>query len=189
MRRSIRRKCKHCKVFFSPDPRVGERQQYCSKSGCRQASKMASQRRWQAKPENRDYFRGPAHVQRVQRWRKAHPHYWRRPPAQTGFALQDERTAQATDINGKSGIQVKAALQEMILAKPYVLIGLLSNLLGSALQDEISVFVYRLHTLGLDIVNPPPDSTTDDSQTITRPNPVPARAPPVQLDRSTPGPR
>ena len=52
-----------------------------AKPGCRKASKADSQRRWLQKPENRDYFRGPEHVQRVQRWREAHPGYWRRAKA------------------------------------------------------------------------------------------------------------
>jgi hypothetical protein len=39
-----------------------------------------SQKRWLQKPENQDYFRGSQNVQRVQRWRKANPGYWRRKP-------------------------------------------------------------------------------------------------------------
>ena len=66
MIRHIRKRtCKHCKAFFDPAPRNIGRQHYCSQPPCRQASKAASQRRWLRKPQNRDYFSGPAHVERV----------------------------------------------------------------------------------------------------------------------------
>lgn len=54
-----RKKCCHCKELFRPDPRNAKRQEYCRKPECRKASKVASQRRWLSKPENRDYFRSP----------------------------------------------------------------------------------------------------------------------------------
>ena len=60
-----RRKCLNCSALFRPDPRNLRHQRYCSRPECRQASKAASQRRWLAKPANRDYFRGPENVARV----------------------------------------------------------------------------------------------------------------------------
>ena len=79
MKRSpSRRKCRCCNQFFVPDPRTSDRQRYCSKPACRQASKAASQRRWLSRNGNGDYFRGPTAVGRVQRWRQRHPGYWRR---------------------------------------------------------------------------------------------------------------
>jgi hypothetical protein len=65
----IRIKCPHCQQLFTPDARNATRQRYCAKPACRKHSKDESQSRWLQKPENRDYFRGPEHVQRVQRWR------------------------------------------------------------------------------------------------------------------------
>jgi len=74
MRRPRRKhQCRHCKVFFDPDPRSAGRQRDCSKPECRKASKKASQLKWRDKPANRDYFKGPDHVQRVPQWRQAHP--------------------------------------------------------------------------------------------------------------------
>ena len=61
-----RKKCRHCKSLFIADPRNRNRQKYCRLPECRKASKAASQRKWLAKPENRDYFKGPYQVQRVQ---------------------------------------------------------------------------------------------------------------------------
>ena len=64
-----RRKCRHCGQLFRPDPRNLRHQRYCSAKECRRASKAASQRRWLAKTENRDYFRGPEQMARVSgRW-------------------------------------------------------------------------------------------------------------------------
>lgn len=71
-------KCLHCGVFFRPDARNRRRQRYCHRGPCKQASKAASQRAWRRKPGNADYFKGSAHVARVQAWRQAHPGYWRR---------------------------------------------------------------------------------------------------------------
>ncbi len=78
-----KRKCKHCQTFFDPDPRSVGRQPSGSPPPCRQASQAASQRRWLHKPTNLASFSGPAPVERVRQWRKAHPGYWRRqaPPA------------------------------------------------------------------------------------------------------------
>lgn len=84
MRHPIRkRKCQHCKVFFVADYRNVRHHRYCAQPECRKASKANSQRRWQHKPENRDHFRGPDHVSRVQQWRQAHPGYWRRQGSKT----------------------------------------------------------------------------------------------------------
>ena len=59
--------------FFAPEGRNAFHQSYCSKPECRRASKAASQRRWLAKPANRNYFRDQENVRRVQEWRQAHP--------------------------------------------------------------------------------------------------------------------
>lgn len=73
------RRCAHCGQPFTPDARNAHHQRYCPAPACRLASKRASQNKWLAKPENRDYHRGPAAVARVQAWRRAHPGYSRRP--------------------------------------------------------------------------------------------------------------
>ena len=84
------RKCKHCQTVCAPDPRSAKRQRDCSTPGCQKASKAASQRRWRHKPHNREYFRGPTHVERVRQWRKAHPGYWRHQGARPSDALQED---------------------------------------------------------------------------------------------------
>lgn len=97
MKRLGQRKCRHCGAWFCPDPRNARHQRYCSESACRQASKAASQRQWQAKPENQDYFCGAEHVARVRRWRAEHPGYWRRTKRKSencADALQEDCLAQ-----------------------------------------------------------------------------------------------
>ena len=72
------KKCPVCQQWFKPNPKVASRQRYCSKKRCQKTRKVASYKRWLAKPENWDHWRGAANVLRVQEWRKEHPFYWRR---------------------------------------------------------------------------------------------------------------
>ena len=143
MKRIHHRNCKNCNELFLPDRRNLRHQTYCSKPLCRQASKKDSQRRWLAKPGNRDYFRGPAHVARVQAWHAAHPGYWRRPRPQVSPALQEHYHPQGVDLNKKIAAlpsQISGndtALQDLLHAQPFVLIGLIAKLTGSALQEAM----------------------------------------------------
>ena len=98
MTKRRRRKCLNCQRLFRLDPRNIRHQRYCSQGQCRAASKAASQRRWLDKPENRDYFRGPDQVARVQRWRAEHPGYGRK-RALKADPLQDGLSTQAIDKN------------------------------------------------------------------------------------------
>ena len=70
-----RRTCASCGESFVPDPRNARHQRYCAQPACRAVSKRASQAKWLAKPENRNYHRGAAAVARVRAWRQAHPGY------------------------------------------------------------------------------------------------------------------
>jgi hypothetical protein len=153
MKRQRKRKCLGCGALFRPDPRNVGRQRYCSRAACRQASKAASQRRWLSQPENQDYFRGAEQVARVQRWRDAHPGYWRRSGASRGGALQDDCCAQPIEIKGESALLASNALQEVFLAQPAVLIGLIAHLTDSALQEDIARTTRRLLQLGQDILS------------------------------------
>ncbi len=93
MRSTKRFKCRHCKRMCYADVGNGWHQRYCSESTCRKASKVESQRRWLAKPENKKHFSGPAHVTRVRQWQRAHPGYWKRKAKARGDALQDVASA------------------------------------------------------------------------------------------------
>jgi hypothetical protein len=181
-----KKKCKHCKTLFIPDPRNADRQKYCSGPECRKASKRDSQRRWSKKPENLDHFRGPVNVERVREWRKKHPGYWKK--SQT--TLQDSLSLQpAVNTNNITDF-LFSALQDSLITQPAVLIGLIANITGLALQDDIAKTLLRLQQLGQDILNP----TTQlkgghydiEAPCFTKPNPKSSRT--VQLGRSPAGP-
>jgi len=146
-----RHKCKHCRKLFYPDPRNSTRQKYCSEPECREASKKSSRRHWLQKPENRNYFRCPENVIRVQQWRSENPRYWAKPPSRKN-ALQDSLSE-----NLKKNQAVKLALnpdalQEILMEQHTVLFGLIAHLTGSALQDHISMTTRRLKELGRDFL-------------------------------------
>jgi hypothetical protein len=168
-----RSKCANCRQPFRADARNAWHQRYCNEPACRAASKVASQRRWLAKPENRDYFRGPEHVVRVRAWREAHAGYGARAasasvagvmPSESqrvgieGATLQDLVTAQVVDLPAKSDLPVvpkaplAAALQDLLTQQPIVLIGLLAHLSDSTLQDDIALAGRRLLQLGHDVL-------------------------------------
>jgi hypothetical protein len=145
--------CCHCKELFWPKPRNASRQEYCLKPGCRMASKADSQKRWTEKPENRNYFCGPTNVQRVQEWRKDHPGYWRRKSPKTINALQETLNQQPAENNMDTSDLPSSALQDIVNVQHIVLLGLIANFTGSALQDDIGITVRRLLQLGQDVVN------------------------------------
>ena len=191
MKRLIRkRKCLHCKLLFAPHPRSAGRQRYCSEPACRKASKTASQRRWRHQPANREYFQGPDHVQRVQRWRQAHPGYWRRKTSQPPEALQDSLIPQPIADQSLEHDLKRDALQDSFFMQPAVFVGLIAQLTGLALQDDIALAARRWQQLGNDIlaglaVHPGEPS---DDQTTHFTGQAQTSAQPVQLGRPSLGP-
>ena len=194
MRRHIRkRKCKHCKAFFDPDHRNVGRQRYCSQPPCRQASQAASQLRWRHKPANRDYFRGPDNVKRVQQWRQETPGYWRRKAPQVSQeqeALQETFRPQGLETQPVNEGVTREALQDSFFTQPAVLVGLIAQLTGFALQDDIALMARRLQQLGRDILDRSPHATggQHDGQTPHFFRQAPHSAPTVQLGGSALGP-
>lgn len=188
MKQHRRRKCRHCGDLFRPDPRNLRHQRYCAKPACRQASKAPSQRRWLDKAPNRDYFRGAENVERVRAWRAAHPGYWRRPGARSTPALQEDSSAQVTEIHGKSPLLAEVALQDLWSAQPFVLIGLIANLTNTALQEDIACTARRLQQLGQDIVAGAHSAEgVHHAKTSVGPLPGAPGPPSIQLGGSTPG--
>jgi hypothetical protein len=178
MSRARRRKCLHCGELFQPDARNRHHQRYCSEVPCRRASKAASQRRWLAQPQNRDYFRGAEQVERVRCWRERHPGYGRRKRPISDAALQDHCNTQPIEPTEEIATLAESALQDLLLAQPFVLIGLIANLTGSTLQDDIARSGQRLQQLGRDIL-----ATGDAHDTrVTLPRTAPPDSVSVQLD-------
>ena len=186
------RKCLHCLTFFKPDPRSKGRQTFCSLPECRKESKKVSQIKWLQKPQNQNYFCGPENVQRVQRWRDKNPGYSKKPPSASGTPqpLQETSIAQDTENKEETGVLKQDALQDLLMAQPSVLIGLIAHLTGSTLQDDIVRTGQKLRELGEDFLSQPNSDKGEhhafpslaQSQEIA-PNP-----PAVQLGRSPSGP-
>ena len=184
-KRMRKRKCRNCSLLFTPDHRNRQRQEYCSKPECRKASKAASQKRWLQKAENRDYFRGPDNVIRVQKWRQAHPGYARKKKK----ALQDLLSGKKEETPVVKPPFVAEALQDFFSSQASVLIGLISHLTGSALQDDIASSARRLQQLGNDILSGPNNNNggTHDSKASHLPGTHAPDTQAVQLGRSAPG--
>jgi len=147
-------KCLHCKQYFLPDPRNVGRQKFCSAPACRKASKAASQKKWLSKPENQNYFRSPDNIRRVQAWRRNNPGYWRRHGKEQD-ALQEPLIEKVTEKPEDTAHKENIALQDILIAQPAVLLGLIAQFSGVALQDDIAVIVQNMQQLGQDILNTP----------------------------------
>ena len=169
MAQSGQRKCLCCGEFFDSDHRNRERQRFCAATACRRASKAASQAAWLAQPQNKDYFRDPIHVTRVQAWRAAHPRYSRSKPA-SAPALQDPLIVQVDDLIEESAIRgeipATSALQDVLNPLSAILAGLIAHLFDLTLQDDIAITTRRLIQLGHDVIN---RSRDEDSQTSAAP--------------------
>src|SRR6266481_9815821 len=135
MKCSAQRKCKHCSEFYLPDRRNVHHQRYCSEHACRKESKALSQRRWLQRPENQNYFRGPENRQRVKDWRKAHPGYWPKKKSSMQVPLQDFFQAQVAHNEELNPRVTSDALQDLFSMQPAVVVGLISMMTGSALQE------------------------------------------------------
>jgi hypothetical protein len=148
-----RRKCRCCCKFFLPDARTTDRQHYCSKPACRQASKAASQRRWLSKAGNGDYFRGADQVRRVQQWRQGQPGYWKGKIAssQSTQTIGHQRAdPDQSSCNVPRGLA--RTLQDYSLAQDPAFVGLISMVTGSTLQEDIADTARQLLLRGRNIL-------------------------------------
>ena len=102
MANKVQSKCLCCGDIFTVDVRNRGRQKYCSKRACRAVGKATRQRRWLAKPENRNYFRGARQRRAGARVAAAHPGYWRNTARYRRRTLQDAHRAQAIELYTES---------------------------------------------------------------------------------------
>jgi hypothetical protein len=195
--RCRQRKCCNCHQLYDPDPRGRYHQKHCPRPECRKASKAASQRRWRESDKGRDYFRGSANALRVKAWRAAHPGYARgRPgrPPKPSCALQEDCQPQSTVLPEVKPTLGESALQEMIVTQSLILTGLIVQLTGEALQDDIGQTLHRLIRLGQQVKGlsalPPAagGQPYGSLQTSALQGAVAASAPQLELDRPSPGP-
>ena len=143
-----KRKCKNCHKLFCPDSRNQAKQKYCSEDDCRKASKADSQKRWLAKKDNRDYFKGAGNVKRVQDWRKENPGYWRRGDNALQENLSEKTATDQEDTSRLTG----DALQDFLTAQSAVLVGLIATFTGDTLQENIASTARNMQQLGNDIL-------------------------------------
>ena len=184
------RKCLCCNDMFHPDARNRRHQQYCAKDACRKASKAARQARWLAKPENRDYFRGSANCERVRQWRLANPGYSRGKTAARPVALQDVLNPQVVENETPARSCTPSPLQDDLLWQPALIVGLIAVMTGHDVQDDIATTVRLYINRGRDILRMVPGGPEfhhHEKQTTPMSGTPATRAPPIQLDRPTPG--
>jgi hypothetical protein len=145
-------KCRHCSQLFVPDHRNRCRQGHCSKPDCRRASKASSQRQWTSRPENKNYFSGADNCERVRQWRKEHPGYWRKKKSATEVALQDSCKFQKPVNESVALVIAPDALQDICFLQPALIVGLISTLVGSTLQEDIAGQAKNFLIRGQDIL-------------------------------------
>ena len=141
------RKCLNCGELFRADPRNLRHQRYCSAHPCRKASKAskaASQARWLSKPQNRNYFRGPEHGERVRAWRAANPGYGRG----RRRALQDHSLTQAVDLPKKNRLFNDAGVTRRLLRPSPCFIGTNRLVNGYGVTRGHSPFAAAFSTIG-----------------------------------------
>jgi hypothetical protein len=181
--------------LFVPNLRNWWHQKYCTKSECRHASKAESQRRWLSKPENRDVFRGSANVERMRQWRAKNPGYWKR-PAKTHGTLQElvpaPVPAQSPDNKEVAEKTSSPPLQDFFAAQSPLLLGLISHLIDSPLQENVEQAALRLLQKGQSILDmrsgmKMKGHTYADYQTGLVPGAAPQSAATVQLGGPAPG--
>jgi hypothetical protein len=107
-----------------------------------------SQQRWRAKEENVTYWRGEG--DRVRAWRRTHPGYWKRKRRKEQDRDQEQRNPLLA--RAQCGKRKARTLREMRLPKDPMMVGLISHLAESTLQDEIAAVCRFFVTKGNEIL-------------------------------------
>lgn len=149
-------KCLCCRALFLPSANNRGRQLFCTSPLCRKAAKARANRKW--RDNNPTYHSGPEQVERVNNWRANNPGYSRAkkpkkprtplqdfaipqpvanksfsntdPQPQSVFSQSDPGPAQGADSRNGS------LLQDLAQTQTALLYGLISSILGNALQDS-----------------------------------------------------
>jgi hypothetical protein len=188
---AVRCKCLHCRRLFIPDYRNRGRQKHCADPECQAFRQQANQQRWLSQPENRDYFRGPDNVKRVQQWRAEHPDYGKRQRRKPRRALQEPCSEQVAVkqevVSPTTPPDARPALQELCQVQTPLLVGLIAQFSDTALQEDIVTYTRRLIAKGRDILDQPSRRLTKGKLVYdTKTNPASgtpaAGADAVQLD-------
>jgi len=114
---------------------------------CRRASKAASQRKWESKPENRDCYRGPERATKVRAWQAAHPGYWKRRRRQP-TVLPEVLPAEVTLAQQDPAQDGRVVLPELWRGQSPMVIGLIAQMTGCVLPEDIAAVANRLVARG-----------------------------------------
>jgi hypothetical protein len=104
------------------------------------------------RPDNQNYFSGSQNSQRVKEWRKRNPGYWRKKKSGLQEPLQDLCRTQVAQNEEVKRIEISDALQDVLVMQPAVMVGLISMMTGSALQEDIAATTRALLSKGQDIL-------------------------------------
>jgi hypothetical protein len=186
-------KCLCCRDDFIADPRNQHHQKFCDKPDCRRASKRHSQQAWLARPQNKDYFRDPSNSDRVRAWRQKHPGYWKKRKKKPGGTLQDvcpPQPAQQQPLEPADPQDLfSGTLQDVCRVQVPLLVGLVSQMIDSPLQEDIAGYVRRVVARGLDLLDMPSrrfhNTKSHDSKETPSSRPGAPGAGALQLDRSS----
>ena len=141
-----RRRCVNCRNLFSPNSKSAYHQKFCSAVDCKNASKAKSQKQWREKLQNQGYWRGPEHVERVRAWRRARA-------IVAGKGMQLRNASSEPVPSNKSWPDVNnCLLQDDLLPRDPLILGVISALAGSSLQDDIAVMCKHLIRKGREIL-------------------------------------
>ena len=141
-----RRRCLCCKELFLSDPRSRYHQKFCSAGECQRVSKARSQKMWREKPQNEGYWRRPENSERVRVWRKANPGY-------SGGARKKKKVLPKRLASAKSHAKLnESPLQDDLLPQNPLIVGVISALAGSSLQEDIAVMCKHLIGKGREIL-------------------------------------
>ena len=90
--------------------------------------------------------------ERVKDWRKRNPGYWCKKRCSIQVPLQEVFQAQAAHNEGVIPKTVPDALQDLFSMQPAVIVGLISIMAGSTLQDDIVATAKELRRKGEDVL-------------------------------------
>ena len=158
-----KRKCRHCRGFFVPDYRHVDRQRYCSKPPCTQASKADASGAGCKNPTITITSAAPTMSNGCSygdRSIRAIGDARRRRPLRRPCVTRDLHAASysSQSVSENFAAPPPNALQDSFFLQPAVFVGLIAQLSGCALQEDIAVAVRRLQQLGRDILDRPPNA-------------------------------
>ena len=151
MKGSAKRKCLCCGYFFPPDHRNVRHQHYCSKPACRKESKSSKSAPLAATSREPKLLPRPGKPPACQRLAQSQSRLLAQKEVfQTQVAYNEELNPRVTP----------DALQDLFSMQPAMVVGLISMMTGSALQEDIASTVGVLVRKGRDILDMNPGSET-----------------------------